>query len=1263
MTSPVSRFSIFSAPLTGSHLIDASAGTGKTYTISALFVRLLLEKKLTVNNILVVTYTKAATEDLRTRIREMIRDVLSALEEGSSSESFISDLLTIIGESDDGKQRLREALRNFDEAAVFTIHGFCQRMLRENGLESSILFDTELVADTEELLHCIAMDFWRLNINKCSPGFIRYAAKKMEPGSLCNLMKKYRKDLILLPDIDEGWVEEFVEKREGFAQEEDYRIAFQELRISWQKYQQEIKDIFMDFEGFNQNSYKKTNIPVYLVEMDRLCARQEVLPGSLPKSFTKFAFGTLQKGTKKAFDSPEHSFFAQCELLLALDTELGDMYKRLLVGLQQDWLRYGAAELRARKEKRNIVSFDDLLVLLDDSLAGKNGKVLAATIRSQYPAALIDEFQDTDPVQYSIFSSIYTGSSSALRATDHRVNPQDSDNLCACKRLQGAGDARHRPENYTSVCEQADNAADSVPCNRLPLLYIIGDPKQAIYSFRGADIYTYKHAISEIGSGHSLEHNYRSVPGLIDAVNAVFSGQENPFCDDDIVFAPVKAAKGGKGIHETPDSRDELVVDGARKPCFQLRILENLEDNTAGIPGSEARDRIAQDLAEEISCLLNRGAAGQAKIGGNPVSPQDIAVLVRTNREAQLVKDALAVCNVASVLQGTGDLFLSREAWELERVLEAVADPGSDRKIRSALATDLIGSSVHGLADIDNDQKIWIRHMTAFHRYHDLWESKGFVRMLRTLLVSENVHYQCLRFADGERRLTNILHLGEVLHGYEKEKRSGITGLLQYLSLKREGGGQAAEEHQLRLESDADRVQIVTIHRAKGLQYPIVFCPFSWGGSRLKKNSVFLFHEPDKEMKPTLDLGSGESAAHLEFARREELAENIRLLYVALTRAKYRCYLYWGIFKGAESSSLAWVLHRDGTQTPAEVAGRYKDLGYEEFLEDLKPLLEMSKGNIAIRPVAEKNGDVYSNVKQEPQELANRVFDTKIAVHWQVTSFSGMTRHGGGVEMPDHDFAIKGNEDDASMDTFRSIFSFPRGAGPGTFMHDLLEHLDFGEIASRSEGPVEYVRQKLQQYGYGAEWTDIIMGMMEHVVTTPLVGADPSFVLCRVQDQQRLPELEFYFPLEKADHHSLRRVLAEHGVDARVGQKLNFQKVEGFLKGYIDLVFEYEGRYYIVDWKSNHLGSKTEDYKAEQLNNVMAHEAYTLQYLLYTVALHQYLKARIPDYRYEQYVGGVFYIFLRGVHPDSGSSCGIYHDLPDLKLINDLSALLVKQCK
>jgi len=1208
MTFPASRFSIFSAPLIGAHLIDASAGTGKTYTISALFVRLLLEKKLTVNNILVVTYTKAATEDLRTRIREMIREVLSALEEGSSSESFIADLLTTREENDDGKQRLREALRNFDEAAVFTIHGFCQRMLRENGLESSILFDTELVADTDELLHSIAMDFWRLNINRCSPGFIRYAAKKMAPGSLCNLMKKYRKDLILLPDIDEGWVEEFLEKREGFAREEDYRIAFGELRKRWQTCQQEIKDIFLGFEGFNQSSYKKTNVPGYLADMDRLCARQEVLPGGLPKSFTKFTSGTLQRGTKKAFAPPEHPFFDQCELLWAQDIELGEMYKRLLVGFQQGWLRYGVAELRIRKEKRNIVSFDDLLVLLDDSLVGRNGKALAATIRSQYPAALIDEFQDTDPVQYSIFSSIYKGSSGVL-------------------------------------------------------LYIIGDPKQAIYSFRGADIFTYKHAISEIGSGHSLEHNYRSVPGLIDAVNAVFTGQEDPFCDDDIAFAPVQAAEIGKGACETPDSRDELVIDGNRKPCFQLRILENMEDESSVIPASEARERIARDLAEEMSRLLNSGDAGQAKIGDRPVSPQDIAVLVRTNREAQLVKDALTACNVASVLQGTGDLFLSREAWELERVLEAVADPGSDRKIRSALATDLIGSNVHGLEDIDNDQKTWIRHMTAFHRYHDLWESKGFVRMLRTLLVSENIHYQCLRFADGERRLTNILHLGEVLHGYEKEKRSGISGLLQYLSLKREGGEQTVEEHQLRLESDADRVQIVTIHRAKGLQYPIVFCPFSWGGSRLKKNSVFIFHEPDKEMKPTLDLGSDEIDAHLELARREELAENIRLLYVALTRAKHRCYLYWGIFKGAESSSLAWVLHRDGALEPAEAAARYKNLSHGAFVEDLQPLLERSKGNIAIRSVAEKSGDVRFDTKQETQELAHRGFDTKIAVHWKVTSFSSMTRHGAGVEMPDRDFAIKDNEDDESTDTSRSIFSFPRGAGPGTFMHDLLEHLDFGEIASRSEGSVEYVRQKLQQYGYGAEWTDILMGMLEHVVTTPLVGGNPSFVLSRVQAHQRLPELEFYFPLEKTDNHSLQRVLAKHGVDARVGQKLNFQKVEGFLKGYIDLVFEYDGRYYIVDWKSNHLGQRVENYRVEELSNVMAHEAYILQYLLYTVALHQYLKSRIPDYRYEQYVGGVFYMFLRGVHPDSGPSCGIYHDVPDLELINDLSDILVKQCR
>lgn len=1191
-------FSISSAPLAGAHLIDASAGTGKTYTISALFVRLLVEKNLTVDDVLVVTYTKAATEDLRTRIREMILKVLSAFEERSSDDSFISGLLHETGGFSDAKLRLQEALRNFDEASIFTIHGFCQRMLRENGLESSILFDTELVTDVDDLLHEIAMDFWRLTINKCSPGFIKYAVRKMVPESLCSLMTHYRKDLILLPHLDEGWVEEFLGKREGFAREDEYINAFQELRKSWQIYHQEIKGIFRQFEGFKQNVYKKANIPVYLDEMERLCTRQEVLPGNLPKNFMKFTSGALQRGTKMTFNPPEHPFFNQCELVLALDTELGQLYQRLLVGLQQRWIGYGASELRIRKTKRNILFFDDLLLLLEESLSSKNGDALAAAIRRQYPAALIDEFQDTDPVQYAIFSSVYNSEAEAL-------------------------------------------------------LYIIGDPKQAIYSFRGADIFTYKKAISEIGSGRSLEFNYRSDPGLIAAVNAVFKGRENVFCDEDISFSPVKAAK--------ISNRKHLTIRGVQEPCLQLCVLKRLESDKKRINKPEAARRISQDLAGEISRLLNLGGKGEVKIGELAIFPQDIAVLVRTNREAQLVKEALASCNVSSVLQGTGDLFLSREAWEFERILEAAADPGSDRKIRSALATDMLGGTVRSLETIESDQDSWLQHVIAFHRYNELWLLKGFIRMLRTLLISENVHCKCLRFADGERRLTNILHLGEVLHQYEKEKRAGVSGLLQYLAEKREGATQTAEEHQLRLESDADRVQIITIHRSKGLQYPVVFCPFAWGGSRLKSGSVFAFHMVDKGMKPALELGSEESALHLDCARREELAENIRLLYVALTRAKYRCYLYWGLFNKAESSALAWVLHGDAAdQTPAGAADRYKKLSGEEFVDDLQPLLARGQGNIELRSIEEDGEEACFDSTTRVEGLSCRTFTTHLSRSWRVTSFSGMTRHGSGAEMPDRDFVLQENEDQGGEEEFRSIFSFPRGAGAGTFMHDLLEHLDFGDIAVGAEKVRGYVSQKLQQYGYAVEWLDTVMAMLQNVVNTPLVSGESGLLLSRVKSEQRLPELEFYFPLAKSGKRSLQKIFAKHGIDERVGQHLDFHEVEGFLKGYIDLVFEYNGRYYVVDWKSNHLGRNLEYYQEENLREAMVQGMYILQYLLYTVALHQYLKTRIPDYRYDEHFGGILYLFLRGVRPDRGPSCGIYHDLPDLELVNDLSDMLVK---
>ncbi|MEW6290903.1 MAG: exodeoxyribonuclease V subunit beta [Thermodesulfobacteriota bacterium] len=1175
-------------PLAGVHLIEASAGTGKTYAISALFVRLLLERELAVRHILVVTYTRAATEDLRLRVRQMVGNCLQAFASGQGQDDFQRSLLAKVEDHEQARLRLLGALQDFDEAAIFTIHAFCQRMLKENSLESGALFDTELVPDVDDILYEIAADFWRLQMDRFPASFTAFVRAKVLPDNLFVFLKKLRPGLLFLPEVDSAVLEEIAAGGVVAKAEQDIARALAELYRTWPTVRAAVASLLLENRDLNRTSYNPGKIAVWLDEMDAFCREQPAYHGELYENFTKFSAGSLAQATKKNGSTPQHSFFALCQQVCVLHDQLTELFRQGLIALRQEAGRYGLEEFERRKMEKNLFAYDDLLRKLRQALQGRSREMLARQILGRFPAALIDEFQDTDPVQYEIFSTLYQ---------------------CAAENL----------------------------------LYIIGDPKQAIYSFRGADIFTYLEAIRDVPSSFELAENYRSEPGLIKAVNALFSSAPDPFVYSRIAFQPVSAAAGRQ--------REHFTVRQQQEPPLQLwQIMRE-----AGEHGVMARElagkRILASLAAEIRRLLDLGSRGEALIGDRALGPRDIAVLVRENREARQVQQVLQQVGVAAVQQSMDDLFATREAGEVERVLAAVAAPGSEKRLCSALATDMLGGTCHGLVALARDEQAWSRWFASFLSYQRCWQEKGFMAMFRLLLDRHHVRVRLLRFADGERRLTNVLHLGEVLHGHERQQKASPAALLAWLAEKMTGRQKALEEHQLRLESDAERVQIVTIHRSKGLQYPIVFCPFCWGGARAIRDIVS-FHLPEEGFRPAMDMGSGDSDQHKELARWEELAENMRLLYVALTRAVHRCYLVWGSFHGAESSALAWLLHGRGDF--AGLKKRFKKLSDEELAEELAGMLSRGAGSIELVRRAEGLRVERRRAGEGgAEELACRTFTGTIAA-MQVTSFSAITSHGRlGESFTPRDDAVRPTPTDAS------IFAFPRGAAPGTFMHDVLEHLDFPQLSTEPETVRQLIGRKLAQHGFAAKWQDAVMAMAGNVLATPLLPERPDLVLQTVTLDRRLTELEFCFPLAAVTAGQVREILHGQGYSEPAASCLDFSTGNGFLRGFIDLVFAHDNRFYLVDWKSNHLGSDPADYRHDRLREVMLHERYTLQYLLYTVALHHYLAGRMAHYRYEEHFGGLFYIFLRGVSREHGPACGIYHDRPEARLVEQLGRVLV----
>lgn len=1198
------KFDLLKSPLEGTNLIEASAGTGKTYTITGLFLRLILEKNLSVNEILVVTFTEAATQELKDRIRRRLRQAAEAFSVGHSDDAFLRSLVIHSTNTKRALDNLREALRSFDQAAIFTIHGFCRRILLENAFESGSLFDTELVANQENLVREIVDDFWRMHFYKASPLFMNYILiNKLTPQSLCAMLSNrvsqpYLKIIpgLQIPDTS--------------FEEQSFKTAFEKVRQAWPSSRIRVEEILAGYEGLNRAKYKKPQIPAFIQAMDHYTA-SEVPHVGLFSGFDKFTTSEIGASLKSNYSPPEHRFFDLCEALKQMHTALERLFRQRLLGLKAALFPYVRDELKRRKADKNIQSFDDLLLKLESALKNKGGKLLAKEIGTKYKAALIDEFQDTDPVQYAIFNSAF--------------NHENS------------------------------------------ILFLIGDPKQAIYSFRGADIFAYMAAAKDVRTRFTLGENWRSEPGLIAAINTLFSGKTHPFIYDRIPFEPTAAAR--------VQDPEVLRLYGKPESHLTLWFVDAEKSAQQGKPVSKgrAKELIPRAVAAEISRLLALGEKKRAQFGKRPLSEGDIAVLVRTNSEARLMQKALNESRIPSVLYSTETVFESHEAMEMERVLHGIAEPHDLNALKTALVTDMIGLKGEELEAMATGQKSWEPWLIKFREYHDLWNRLGFIRMFRTLLLVEEVLPRYMLFSDGDRRNTNLLHLAEVLHQISAEKNLNMEGLTQWLSQQRDRETPEVDEHQLRLESDENAVKLVTVHKSKGLEYPVVFCPFTWGGSRIRDSKTpFTFHDASEQNRLTLDIGSEDMEKNRSFAEKELLAENLRLFYVALTRAKSRCYLVWGRFNQAETSAPAYLFHGPDSWKSEGVVDatvtKCASLKDHAMLADLDRISQKSAGHIGLYEMPLQGGEeqLLPPPEKEPS-LSCLTFAGKIDRQWRISSFSSLIvglPHG--EEIPDRDetgsadlLETEGLEQREIQEEHGDIFSFPKGALAGTLVHDIFEHLDFME---KDDVRVKnLVADKLKQYGFDPQWQEALCRMIQKVLTAPLDPQTKGLSLTCISNQDRLSELEFYFPLKTISPETLKKVFQSHpgapplpkSFPDAIG-RLQFAPTRGFMKGFMDLVFTYKDRFYLVDWKSNHLGNRVEDYVLERLSPAMQNEFYVLQYHIYTLALDLYLKRRLPGYRYEEHFGGVFYIFLRGVEPEKGTDYGIYRHRPSPELITAL---------
>ncbi|PUE43864.1 exodeoxyribonuclease V subunit beta [Limnohabitans sp. Hippo3] len=1205
-----------SFPLRGSHLIEASAGTGKTWTIAALYVRLVLGhgsegsapvRPMLPQDVLVMTFTRAATRELSDRIRARLTEAAQVFRGiAETDDPFLNQLCSEYPEGEPREQaayRLALAAQAMDDAAVYTIDAWCQRMLREHAFDSGSLFEEQLVGDEAALRLEAVQDYWRQQLYPMATPLVAQVQRVWRdvpaldqdmralmavplanpaPGTLAQVFGAALAERdAQLAALKQGWVEKA-----------DNLLGWIEGQLAVKKH------------GWNGSLLQVGRSQKWLESLKSWAQSDgdfKALKDAMGKGWNRFTPEGLLECRKDGdvVDlPPESQAYAQ---LLAELQALPDSAKAARLHARTHVLER-MAELKRRS---GLFGFADMLQRLDVALADReSGERLAQRLREQFPVAIIDEFQDTSPLQFRIFDRIY---------------------------------------------RTAENRQDAA-------LLLIGDPKQSIYGFRGADIHSYLAArIATAGRHHVLATNYRSTQAVVDVVNRWFEIPKDAFGyqrgdEDPLPFQPVKA----KGRSEVFTTREGVV-----------QAMTVVHDATLRSP-RDALSHLSALCAEQIVAWLSDPQArfATADKGDQPLQPKDIAVLVRTGKEAAAVREALRARGVASVyLSDRDSVFASDEARDLCLWLRGVAEPQDMRRVRAALGTRTVGLSLAELYELATQDELLDQRAEQMRELRGVWQVQGVLAMLRQSLHVLQLAGRWRGQSDGERRLTNVLHLAELLQTASSQldgEQALIRWLAQQIDEVNAGSAGDSEEQTVRLESDEDLVKVITIHASKGLEYPVVCLPFAHSHRMLEAHKTPVLQ---------LDGGEGERVWTLDFdkddtkvADHDRLREDLRLWYVALTRARHALWVGWSPVNRQGGKSC--VNHQSA-------AGHLLGGGLEFEAADWLPKLQAlekdaDEQRLSVQLVS-ASAEVPLTVWQRPahtSELRDALSCTaRIDKSWTIASFSRLTRDLSSQTVL-HMATPRPADDEPPVDAQ----ALPKQAGPqapwhrfakgpsaGNFLHDQLEWLAADGFVL--DGPkAERLKKRCDNAGYKAQ-ADEVVQWLTRVVAQPLRGpGSPLNALGTL-----LPEMEFWLPAERLHAREVDALCQQHLLPGVSRPQLPDAQLHGMLMGFADLVFEHEGRYWVLDYKSNHLGADDAAYTPQALAEAMAHHRYEVQAALYMLALHRLLRARLGSaYNPAQQLGGAVYLFLRGIDGPVGGCC----TLPaPLELLDGLDAMLNAEVK
>ncbi len=1195
-------FNLLDFPLDGLRLIEASAGTGKTFSLAGLYLRLLLEKQLNVRDILVMTFTRAATQELRERIRTRLTtaaliaaDPANAVEGNREHDIAVAIIDKAANHESRASiaRRIRDAAARMDDATISTIHSFAQQAAQENAFDSGLPFDRGTQVDDARLQQQAVTDYWRSQVfgqtQTTATAFLEFwpTPKKLEE----DLDPALKKPHLGLWDPKGARLDELTTR----------------ARALWPTKRQDLHDVLT--QAWDNDALLKSSALYKAIDgcggVTQLLARLDAgLSGTasgypaLPRWLAEMnsvdeITSHFKKNKALAIYRPQDP-----DLLMAL----ASLQPVACIAATKAALTTVRATIHQRKRAGRQFSFADMIESLHEAITDPvRGPDLAAALHYNWPYALVDEFQDTDPLQYEILRTTYRG------------------------RASGA-------------------------------LVMIGDPKQAIYGFRGGDVFAYLQAARDADGCYHLDTNYRSTPGVLDGIQALFLGatrmtQHGPFLIPQIQFQPVHCGrKSGDRV---------LVQNGAPIPSITAWSVEESE-----LTAEQGRQRLLKATVSEICSLLEPDTGARIQLGSGlvqPVRAGDIAVLVNTNHDAASVQRSLARHGVPSVCLHRESVFESEEALDLLFVLRAADNSARLEALRAALRGPLLGLRMADLLALTTDETAWQRWIIRFQMAHEDWRARGVLALLEPML--QDAAPRLLALDDGERRMTNYLQLGELLAEAETEN-FGSTGLIRWLAeqIADPTGESVSDARQLRLESDDALVRIATIHKVKGLQFPIVFVPFTptLGAKPLKKS--WIFH--DGASRAWLDFGL-EGDEHKSSAMLESRAESLRLLYVALTRAEQACYIGWGPLKSAQNSALAWLLHsEDGVdpETIAATTSRSPDwLNASTTNSRLASYAERASGAVCIAPPPRPLEPTYRAQSGPPPDGQAREDLPARRKDWSVFSFSrliaGDRQHvpETGVDDESHDPVL--DQLTVLDDTTINL----RGATFGVAIHQILEAIDPSVWpAPGSPADERVIARHLRNCGVplgeGSAQVALLRAvadLISRTLHTPLPHIGP---LAQIPTDRRLVEMEFFLRLGGKQTGAILDHLASEGYGLGLSRERRQQVLNGLMQGFVDLTVEADGRYWIIDYKTNDLGPRAEDYAPPILQQAVRHGHYDLQYLIYLVALHRHLERTLPDYDPDHHLAGAQYLFLRGMN-GTNADTGVFIDRPTTDFILTLDEL------